>query len=647
MVGIVAAAAILGAGCTGEDDPSTPPAPVAEPGPCPPDVELVVLAPHDCGFLTVPEDRSRPDGPSVRLFYLHVEPVGSEPLPEPIATVGYEVGQTPAYSSVVVIAQNSSRELYVLDQRGTGYSEPSLACTEVDARASELVAEPLAAAEEAFIEAVTACRERLESSGVRLAAYSLPASAQDLEDLRGALGIPTWDLISWGSASRVLLEYVRRHPDDAGAVVLSEGVQFPERDPISGAVSAFRDAFEALAQACGADDPCRRRYPDLSRALAEAVAALDEAPMTETVDGSPVVVDGAGLLRVVRYFLSDRDLHRWAEIPRLVYAALDGDVSEVAGALALDPGMCVGYLIRCQYPISLGAYLSAICPGVVIPDDQPAPYASAFGSIDPYVRACAAWGIEPDAAAREPVAADVPTLVLIGQFDSFSPREVVQSVGTVMPGARIAFLPQIGDDDPGSVQCVRLARNDWMVHPEGEPDFDECLQAVPPLEFATSTPADADGGSPAAAAELTGPTETSGAADPLEGTWSTPVMSKADHIRAAREAGCPPEVIDAFHDWPVDAVHTLTFKDGQWVESLTEGDGAPEVGSLGTYAPPSDGMLVLDEPAPYLGLTFDMQLDGDVLTLRLRDWECHEPGSLEGDIAQSFIFQGAPFTRES
>ena len=483
-IGLVAIAAILAAGCTGSDDRPAA-VPVADPVPCPSDVELVVLAPHDCGYLTVPEDRSRPDGPPVRLFYFHVEPVGSEPLPEPIATVGYEVGQTPSYASVVAIAQNSSRELYVLDQRGTGHSEPSLACPEVDDRAARLADEPLAAATEIFAAAVTACRERLESASVRLDAYSLAASADDLEDLRRALGIPTWNLISWGSASRVLLEYLRRYPAHADAVVLSDGVQFPERDPVTGASDAFRDAFGALADACDADGRCGRRYPDLERALSEAVAALDESPKTVSANGSAVVVDGAALLRVVRFLVSNRDLYRWTEVPSLVYAALDGHVSHVAATLSLDPGMCVGYLIQCQYPISLGAYLSAVCPDLAVTGPEEAPYASAFDSADPYVAACAAWGIEPEAAAREPVTTDVPTLVIMGAFDSFSPRDVVQSVTATMPAAKVAFLPQVGDDDPDSVQCIRLARNDWMRQPDDEPDFDACIRDIPPLDFVT------------------------------------------------------------------------------------------------------------------------------------------------------------------
>ena len=157
-----------------------------------------------------------------------------------------------------------------------------------------------------------------------------------------------------------------------------------------------------------------------------------------------------------------------------------------------------------------------------------------------------------------------------------------------------------------------------------------------------SSDGDSGGASPSPAIEATGPAEGTGVTDPLEGTWNTPTMSKADYIRAASDSGCSQEVVDAFGGWPTDTVYTLTFQDGRVVQSETVGGGAPQVGSEGTYERPSDGSLVLTDGGDGSQLTFDMELEGDVLTLQLRHWDCNSPER----VIPTFIFAGAPFTRK-
>lgn len=481
LLPFVAALAVLGASCTTTDDGATS-SPRAKVAPCPSDVELVILAPHDCGFLSVPEDRTDPDGPRVRLFYLHVEPTGGGPEPEPIASVGYEIAQAPSYAAIVTIAQNSNREFYLLDQRGTAHSEPSLACPEVDERATEMIAEPLPESREIFVDAVEACRDRLVSEGVRPEAYTLAAAADDLEDLRTALGISTWNLISYGTSSRVLFEYARRHTESLRALVL-DSPQLPELDPVSEAPNELRDAVRALQETCDGLDGCKRSYPDLERALSEAASALDGSPLSASVDGADVTVDGASLVRVVRHLLSDDDLRAWGSVPRLVYRALDGDVKDVAAILATDPGMCIGYLPRCTEPVSLGTYLSFTCRAVPSLLETDGPFGTAFGASDPYAAACRSWGIQPSAARSVPVESDAPALVLRGEYDAFSPLDLVQGVTGGMPNAHVVLVPYLGHDVFGTYDCMRTTRNTWLLHPESEPLYEECLRTIPEPRF--------------------------------------------------------------------------------------------------------------------------------------------------------------------
>jgi pimeloyl-ACP methyl ester carboxylesterase len=450
---------------------------------CPADVEILQTAPHSCGYLTVLEDRARPDGPKIRLFYLRVEPAGGRAEPEPIGAVGEELAQSPSYQTG--IAETSNRELILLDQRGTGHSKPSLACPEVDAVASDLAAGPLSsdAVQTVFRDAIVACRDRLTGGGVDLEAYTLTAAAEDLEDLRRALGVSTWNLVSWGSASRLLLEYARRHPQPIRALVLGSP-QFPQRDSISEADSDLTDALLALTETCRGSKECGRQYPDLQGTLTEAAAALERSPVSASVRGKDVVVDGAALVRVVRSLVSSHDPEAVGQVPRIVYRALDGEVGAVASEIASDSGMCVGYLPLCDRPRSLGAYLSFTCSDASMSPQGADRYTGAFGEADPYWAACRAWGIGPGGDHPAPVAADVPSLVLRGDYDAFSPLDLVQGVKTAMPRAQVVLVPRFGHDVFG-LECLRDARNAWLLHPRNDLEYSACFQTIPTPTFAT------------------------------------------------------------------------------------------------------------------------------------------------------------------
>ena len=67
----------------------------------------------------------------MRVFLVRVHPPAS-PRRQPIVVVGDDYAQGVDYVGGAPIAQRTGRVLYLLDQRGTGHSTPSLACPEVD-----------------------------------------------------------------------------------------------------------------------------------------------------------------------------------------------------------------------------------------------------------------------------------------------------------------------------------------------------------------------------------------------------------------------------------------------------------------------------------------------------------------------------------
>jgi pimeloyl-ACP methyl ester carboxylesterase len=239
-----------------------------------------------------------------------------------------------------------------------------------------------------------------------------------------------------------------------------------------------------LTETCRTSKECARDYPDLPRALSQAVAALERSPVSASVRGNKVVVDGAALLRVLRSLVSSHDPEAVGQVPRIVDRALDGDVRAVASALGADPGMCIGYLPRCDEPPSLGSYLSFTCADASAALEVPDAYAAAFGAADPYSEACRAWHVEVAGDPPAPVTTDVPSLVLRGQYDAFSPLDLIRQVNTAMPRAQVVLVPQFGHDVFG-VDCLRDARNRWLLRPHDHLVSSDCLKTIPTPTFAT------------------------------------------------------------------------------------------------------------------------------------------------------------------
>lgn len=301
-------------------------------------------------------------------------------------------------------------------------------------------------------------------------AFTLTAAAEDLEDLRKALDVPRWNLISYGTASRILLEYMRRHSSHVRALVL-DSPQMPRFDPVSEASANMTAAFDALAKTCRSSSACDQKYPDLASTLAKARTELSRSPVTVSAGGTGVTIDHTALVRVVRHVLSGSDERAWI-VPRLVHNAAAGDVRAIAAALSAHPGMCLGYLPRCDQPVSLGAYLSFVCP--LMPSAVASPvYGEAFGAADPYRAACRVWDL-PSSASRAQIRTEVPALVLRGQYDAFSSATLIPQTTRTMPNAQHVTVPGTGHDVLED-ECLRDARNDWLLHPGSAPNVEGCL----------------------------------------------------------------------------------------------------------------------------------------------------------------------------
>lgn len=509
MRGLVILAVASLAACTGGGaKESTSFRPSFAEAPCPPDVEVLQFSTHSCGYLTVLEDRDDPGGRTIQLFVMKSVPPDEQPNGITLGPGG-DIGLPHGWADSAAGAARTHSILYSLQPRGAGFSGPDLSCPEVDALAVDAAEAPSSDAgfRERFLEAVKVCHDRLVGQGIDLAAYDLEQNAADFEDLRQALGISSWRLATLGTMSRLVLEDAREFPQHITSIFM-DSPQFPQMPEAEASVTGMHEALERLARVCAADPACRVEAPHLVTLLSRATARLDAHPVTfvaksgyvADLAGHPVqvVVDGAKLLRVVRLALGGPGPEYIPQLPATIAAAAKGDVSgQLATILSGDPTLCAGYRPTCpqQSGFSWGLYLSIFCRDVAPFIDRTAldaaihgdPTYRSFFEDDPYLAACRFWDVPPaDPTVATPVAVTTPTLIMTGQFDSFSPFGLAQEAASTLPGAFVLQVPTQTHNVMGYDECPIQIRNAWVQHPEAPPPGTGCLVKMKTAFPATS-----------------------------------------------------------------------------------------------------------------------------------------------------------------
>ncbi|MDJ0769971.1 MAG: alpha/beta fold hydrolase [Ilumatobacter sp.] len=451
-----------------------------------------------CGDLSVPEDRSDTDSPTITLHVAVFKALTSSPAPDPIVYLDGGPGvATLEFVSFgfddVFLPYLQDRDVVFFDQRGVGLSEPSLACPEVVEVTKEIldVGPTVDEAVDRELEAWEACRDRLLAEGVDLATYNSAASAADVADLQRALGYESWNLLGGSYGSRLALTVMRDAPDGLRAAIL-DSVYPPHRSLIEEAPASFDRALDLLFESCADDGVCAVEHPELRERLFALVDRLDADPVEVSIldvfDGTTldVSLDGTALISLVGWGLHSPD--DIAVIPRMIDEIEFGDdtiVSELGSNLLALLGIGSGGMassVQCHEEVPFSTpegYAAAI---------EPFPEFSEFfaGRLDvgPAVfELCELWpaGFGGD-IENEPVTSDLPALVLAGQFDPATPPSWGRSATETLTNSYFFEFPAMGHG-ASLHECPQSMAVEFLQNPTTEPDS-SCIADMPTIAFA-------------------------------------------------------------------------------------------------------------------------------------------------------------------
>jgi pimeloyl-ACP methyl ester carboxylesterase len=465
--------------------------------PCPAAATVLNDAHARCGFLTVPERHSRPNGRAIRLMVAIVPAVSSQPALDPIVHMtggpgGVDFGEAPL---MIAAGLNQDRQLIMMEQRGSYLTEPALTCPVVDEFNAKLVGLRYDAksTRRAHVASTRACRRQLVSRGVDLSAYNTSENALDFADLRRALGIAKWNVFGVSYGSDLAQRLMRIDPSGIRSVTLDSTV--PTATVALPHVWAnTRDGFSAVFRACSAQPACRGRYPHLERTFTRLVRSLEANPVTTTVTSAAgqrtrVVLDGGAL---VNWLVSvSLDTPHIAKVPAWIHALAAGDPKPIAAARAasvtpagfVSYGLLYGVICREWTPFA--APRDIVRAGRRAFPGYPASVLAQAPQFPFFNDDCDAWQVpRAPRSFRASTRSDIPTLILSGTFDAITPLTWAREVAKTLTRSTIVRFAGIGHSVLPQSKCAQTIEASFLADPTA-PDTACAAQLAPP-PFATS-----------------------------------------------------------------------------------------------------------------------------------------------------------------
>jgi pimeloyl-ACP methyl ester carboxylesterase len=446
-----------------------------------------------CGTVDVPADRDDPAGGTVTLAVARIHRMGGDSGAPPIVVLHGGPGSQVLAGAPVGLAGLSAVDavdLITFDQRGSGRSLPNLDCPEKE----EAILKAMSAARSWRAElrknrkAAKACRRRLEREGIDLDDFHTLASVADMESIREALAVETWNVFGSSYGTRLGLAYAREHPERVRSLLL-DSVYPPDVTGVEHWRSLPSRALDGLAEACAADAACQAAYGDLGALIDQAAASFDADP--EEVDGT-FVHRGQSITRSFR--LTGADV-RGALFSALYQTPLVPVLPGIIAGLAAGDRSIVPLFIGMGVPLLLqlaeGAFYSIECtdPQRLFERREARKALRAagpdglvtLGFADPF---CPQWKVgSAPASFNEPVEVDVPTLVFAGTLDPITPYGDSAAQAARMPNARVVTAPRGGHGAIAFDACTLSAANAFWADPAAE--LPACVADLEALPFST------------------------------------------------------------------------------------------------------------------------------------------------------------------
>ena len=374
-----------------------------------------------CGILTVPEDRANPNGRQIELHVAVIPAIKRTPQPDPLFLLAGGPGQSaietfPAMVSLM-FPIHEERDIVLVDQRGTGKSNPLRCLDPEDETLNDLT-------DEEVLEKLKSCPQQLNADP---RFYTTEIAMTDLNQVRAALGYQTVNLYGASYGTRAALTYLRMFPERVRTLTLDAVVE-PDFVMFMDAAEDGQTALDQFFARCEADAICSTTFPDLRNEFEGLLSQLEESPAEITI---PHPLTNKPLeLTVTRELISNMVFNTLyvpdlvATLPLSIHTAYEDQnyVPLVSAAFLVNAGLYDGlfYAVTCTED----------APLISAEEAAQRSEESIFGNrTGDFKEVCAEWPkgrVSPE--FREPITSDVPVLIFSGGADPITPPHHAEEI---------------------------------------------------------------------------------------------------------------------------------------------------------------------------------------------------------------------------
>jgi len=397
-----------------------------------------------CATVTVPENPAEPEGRSIDLALAWI-PVEAEAEPDPVFMVAGGPGQSARASYPMVAPAFSdiarSRHILLLDQRGTGGSNP-LHCEQDENLDALLTMDDLT--REKLMDLARECREELEQQA-DLRFYTTSEAVFDLDFVRRAIGAEALNLVGVSYGTRVAQQYAKTYPEHTRSILLDSVV--PPGLPLGQEHAVnLQQALDAHFARCRDTPACAEAFGD-PRARLDDIAATLRAGDLDTVryrdpttgewrEEQPTFDHLAGVLRMYAYSPLTA-----SALALVIHQASEGDYTALLAMARMMARDLSGQM-------AAGMHNSVICTedaDDLEPSDRGEGTVLGNEFIEHLQAICAVWprGARPEDFRRS-LTGDLPVLLVSGEYDPVTPPRYGDEVAASLDNARHLVLPGQG-----------------------------------------------------------------------------------------------------------------------------------------------------------------------------------------------------------
>jgi pimeloyl-ACP methyl ester carboxylesterase len=439
------------------------------------------------GVLLVPENRRDPQSNLIELAFVRFKSTSKTPG-APIVYLaggpgGSGIGTATGSRFPLFMAMREVGDVIAFDQRGTGYSKPNISCPQrLD------ITLDLQPSREAWLKAA---RERSREciffwhdlQRVDLNAYNTNESADDLEDLRRALGANQISLWAISYGTHLALATIRRHPQSISRAILAgtEGPDHTYKLP-----SNIEKHLADLSEVVKADPQIGKEIPDFTGLMKSVFDKLEREPVvvevTDPLSKQPVKVT-INKFVLQNFVANNIGTTVTASFPALFYRAAHGDLRDLAqiwlNQTRDELGSAMSFMMDCAsgQTSARRERIKREAPGTLLGDAMN----------DPFPDICDEWKA-PDLGDdfRSIVRASVPVLFISGTLDARTPISNAEEYRAGFPNSTHLIIEGAVHSDPLFLSSPKI--KDVMLEFMKGQQVSTTRITLQPMKFAPLTP---------------------------------------------------------------------------------------------------------------------------------------------------------------